>query len=146
MAKAIPDVAIGLDVIAGFPGESDGEFAATCELIGALPVSHLHVFPFSRRPGTPAATMPGQLPTALIKERAAGLRRLGEQKQQRFAERFIGRELEIVVEGGGAAGERRGLTRNYLAVGFAGPEGLVGPLARVRVTGAERGELRGTLQ
>jgi threonylcarbamoyladenosine tRNA methylthiotransferase MtaB len=145
VAKAVPDVAIGLDVIAGFPGESDCEFAATCELIGALPVSHLHVFPFSRRPGTPAATMPGQLPVALIKERAAGLRRLGEQKQQRFAERFVGREVEIVVEGGGADGERRGLTRNYLAVRFAAPEGLVGQLARVRVTGAEQGELRGEL-
>ncbi len=144
-AKSIPDAAIGLDVIAGFPGESEAEFAATCELVETLPLSHLHVFPFSRRPGTPAATMPGQLPAALIKERAAHLRRLGERKQRVFNERFVGRELEVVVEGGGGDRRRRGLSRNYLAVGFAGPADLIGKLARVRVTGANGGALQGEL-
>ena len=141
----IDDVAIGLDVIVGFPGETDAEFAETCALIDSLPVSHLHVFPFSRRPGTPAATLPGQLPGALVKERAARLRRLGEEKLRQFAARFVGRDVDVVVEGGGEGTLRRGLTRHYLNVRFAGGESLVGTLARVRISGSEGAELRGEL-
>lgn len=142
---AIPDLAVGLDVIAGFPGETEAEFVATCELLESLPISHLHVFPFSRRPGTPAATMPGQLPGDLVKTRAARLREIGADQQRRYAARFVGRELEVVVEGGSGADLRRGLARNYLAVRFAGPEELTGRLARVRVTGFNGGELAGEL-
>lgn len=142
---AMPEATIGLDVIAGFPGETDGEFANTLRLIEELPVSHLHVFPFSKRPGTAAATMPGHLPGDVKKARAERLRVLGEEKQAAFAAGFVGRELEVVVEGGGKDGQLKGLTRNYLEVRFTGGPELVGRCATVRTVAAERGMLSGTV-
>ena len=93
---ALPEAAIGLDVIAGFPGETEAEFENTVRLIEELPVSHLHVFPFSKRPGTAAAAMPGHLPGDIKKARAERLRLLGAEKLAAFAARFVGRELEVV--------------------------------------------------
>ena len=145
VAGTIADVAIGLDVIAGFPGESEAEFEQTCALLRELPISHLHVFPFSRRPGTPAATMPDQVAATVIKERAARLREIGAARAAAFAERFIGREMTVVVEGGGKGEERRGLSGNYLNVRFSGPASLVGGRARVRVTAVVGAELQGVL-
>ena len=107
----LPDAAIGLDVIAGFPGETEQEFASTREFLEALPFSHLHVFPFSRRPGTPAARLSGQLPGDLIKHRAALLRAIGAEKHRTYRTRFIDQTLDVVIEDSG-----RGLTRHYLPV------------------------------
>lgn len=110
-----PEGAIGLDIITGFPGETEAQFKATCRLLEQLPFTHLHVFPFSRRPGTPAAALPDQLPGPVIKQRATLLRQLGEQKLSQFAEGFVGQTLEVVFEGG--AGQlRKGLSANYLVV------------------------------
>jgi threonylcarbamoyladenosine tRNA methylthiotransferase MtaB len=139
----LPEAAIGLDVITGFPGESEEEFANTCRLIEALPVTHLHVFPFSRRPGTPAATMPGQLPGDVVKARASVLRSLGEAKLRAFAAGFVGRTLEVVVEAGRFKGLCRGVSRNYLAVRFPAEEELAGRVVTVRITGADAAELKG---
>ncbi|MBN1141451.1 MAG: tRNA (N(6)-L-threonylcarbamoyladenosine(37)-C(2))-methylthiotransferase MtaB [Deltaproteobacteria bacterium] len=116
----VPDAAIGLDVMAGFPGETEAEFRNSCDLVAALPVSYLHVFPFSRRPGTPAAAMGGQIPAGLIRERAALLRDLGEQKRQEFLRRFVGKRLQVLVEGESGSGLRHGLSGNYLPVFFVG--------------------------
>lgn len=140
----LPETAIGLDVIVGFPGESEAEFAQTFSFIESLPVSHLHVFPFSKRPGTPAATMAEQVPGDVAKARAAQLRDLGESKLAAFAQRFVGQELEVVVEGGQGR-ERRGLSRNYLAVRFAGGAELIGQAVTVRIVGIEAEVLRGEL-
>jgi len=142
---SLPEAAIGIDAIAGFPGESDVEFANTVQLIEELPVTHLHVFPFSRRPGTAAAAMPGHLPGNVKKTRAEQLRQLGVAKLAAFAGGFVGRELEVVVDGGGKGGLLKGLTRNYLEVRFAGPAELVGRCAMVRVLAAESGVLSGQL-
>jgi threonylcarbamoyladenosine tRNA methylthiotransferase MtaB len=142
---AMPEAAIGLDVIAGFPGETEAEFANTVRLIEELPVSHLHVFPFSKRPGTAAATMSGHLPGDVKKARAERLRLLGEAKLAVFAARFVGREMEVVVEGGGKGGLLKGLTRNYLEVHFEGARDLVGRCAVVRIAAAEGGLLSGEL-
>ncbi len=139
----IPEAAIGLDLIAGFPGETAAEFEETFQYLASLPFTHLHVFPFSRRPGTPAATMQGQLPGDLVRERAARLRQLGEEKLRAFSACLVGQTVEVVVESGGQ--RRRGLTRNYLEVSFAGPGSLVGKLAKIRVTSLESDGLRGTL-
>ncbi len=128
----LPDAAIGLDVIAGFPGETDAQFENTFRLIEALPVTHLHVFPFSRRPGTPAAQMSGQVPPEQIRRRASRLRALGEAKERAFAKGFIGQDVEVVVEGGRDAGERRGLTRNYLTIRFP-DDGDPGRTSRVLI-------------
>ncbi len=143
--KHLPDAAIGLDVITGFPGETEDEFANTLELIADLPVSHLHVFPFSKRLGTPAAAMPDQVPGDVSKARAARLRDLGEMKLQAFAERFVGQTLEVVVESGSEGKRLKGVSRNYLDVVFDGPEELCGVAVVIEVTGVDGTRLDGRL-
>ena len=138
-----PDAAVGLDVIAGFPGESERQFENTCRLLEELPFSHLHVFPFSRRPGTPAATMPQQLAGELIRARAARLRMLGMDKNRSFQERFLGRRLELIIEGGGQAGWRKGLSRNYLPVWLADPGIRQGDLLYARISSLKKNRLIG---
>jgi threonylcarbamoyladenosine tRNA methylthiotransferase MtaB len=142
----IPDLAIGLDLIAGFPGESAAEFANTLTLLETLPVTHLHVFPYSKRPGTPAALMAEQVAPEVIKERAAQLRALGNSKLEAFTRRFIGRELEVVVEGGGKGGMLRGITGNYLAIRFPGDPSLVGQAVTVRLLGVDAQGAHGVLR
>lgn len=141
LERLCPDVAIGADVIAGFPGETEAEFAATFKLIEQLPISHLHVFPYSRRAGTPAAELPRQVAPAVIKERAAELRRLGEEKHGSYAERFIGKQLELVIEGGEEAGRRKGLSRHYLAVRVPAHAVTPGELVTVAVTEMQGSQL-----
>jgi len=131
VVASLPDVSIGFDMIAGFPGESDGDHAATCRLIESLPVAYLHVFPYSSRPGTAAALMPGHLPASIVKQRAEELRILGERKRLEFAGRFIGRELRILVQGAG----RSGIARNYLSVRLEGDVAPVGAEITVRISG-----------
>ncbi len=143
--RQVPEAAIGVDVIAGFPGETEAEFEQTCRLLEELPLSHLHVFPYSRRPGTPAADMPGQLAGDVIRHRSAVLRGLGERKARQYAERFVGRTLELVVEGGEEDGWRRGLSRNYLNVRFRCAEDRQGECVHVRVEGWEPAGLHGVL-
>jgi len=138
-----PDAAIGLDVITGFPGETDGQFQTTHQLLQQLPFSHLHVFPFSKRAGTPAADMPDQVPGEIIKERAAVLRQIGIEKNQCFARKFIGSELQIVIEGGGADGMRKGLSQNYLPVWVPAASAEPGELLQVKITGEYRDGLKG---
>lgn len=140
----MPDAAIGLDVIVGFPGETEKHFDNTLRFVEQLPATHLHVFPFSRRPGTPAALMPDQISAQIAKERAARLRALGEEKTRAFAQRFVGRELDVVVEAGEGT-VRKGLTRHYLTVSFAGDEELVGKSVQVKATGLKDSGLEGHL-
>ena len=145
LTARIPDLAIGLDLIAGFPGESDAEFARTLELLEALPVTHLHVFPYSKRTGTPAATMADQVPPEVIKERAAQLRNLGSVKLEAFSRNYIGKELEVVVEGGGEGGVLRGVSGNYLSIRFPGDSALVGQAVTVRLVEVDSQGARGVL-
>ena len=128
-----PDAAIGLDVITGFPGETDQQFEYTFHLLELLPFSHLHVFPFSRRSGTPAATMPDQLSGTIIKQRAAQLRQLGEEKLHNFSRRFIGSELDIVIEAGESDGLRKGLSENYLSIAVPAENAKPGKMIRVKI-------------
>jgi threonylcarbamoyladenosine tRNA methylthiotransferase MtaB len=141
--KMNPDAAIGLDVITGFPGETDRQFQTTCQLLRQLPFSHLHVFPFSKRAGTPADDMPDQVSGAIMKDRAAQLRQIGIEKNKSFARQFIGSELEIVIEGGGADGLRKGLSRNYLPVWVPAASAEPGALLQVKITGEYRDGLIG---
>ena len=92
-----PDIAFGADLIAGFPTETEAMFQRTLELIDDAGLTHLHVFPFSARRGTPAARMP-QLAKSARHERAARLRTAGEQAMARFLERQIGRTAQVLVE------------------------------------------------
>lgn len=99
LGRAWPLFGLGADLLTGFPGESDAEFAQTRALVEALPLTYAHVFPFSPRPGTPAAVLPGQLSPEVKKERAAILRKLAGRKKAAFLARLAGRdELAMVLE------------------------------------------------
>lgn len=137
-----PEAAIGLDLITGFPGETENQFISTCTFLEHLPLTHLHVFPYSRRPGTPAAAMQEQLPTRVIKERVRYLRELGQRKLTAYAAGFVGRQLEIIVEGGRKRGLRTGLSANYLPVRFAA-EIDQGRRVAVNITSVAAGVLQG---
>lgn len=116
----IPLAAVGADVMTGFPGEDHRAHANTMALLEDLPVSYLHVFPYSRRPGTPAAGFTDQVPPDEKKKRAAGLRSVGKQKRQQFYERCNGRILQVVAEGHHTeeAGLVKGMSDNYVPVHF----------------------------
>ena len=95
--ERLPNAAIGADVIAGFPGETDAEHAETLAFIARLPFSYLHVFSYSMRPGTRAAALTDQVPTQVVKSRARELRALGEAKAREFRGSQIGRELRVLT-------------------------------------------------
>jgi threonylcarbamoyladenosine tRNA methylthiotransferase MtaB len=117
----MPDAFIGADVIAGFPGESEKEFEETVQLCEELPLSDLHVFPYSKRPGTRAADMKDHIPAQIVTERAARLRSIATLKKAAFLEHFTGRELDILVQGySEKTGQCRGLSRNYISASFPG--------------------------
>jgi threonylcarbamoyladenosine tRNA methylthiotransferase MtaB len=122
----MPDAFIGADVIAGFPKETEAEFTETVSLLEELPFSDLHVFPYSSRPGTRAAGMPGHLPDRVVTERAARLRGIATVKKAAFLKRFTGAELSVLVQGfNEKTGICRGLSRNYINVSFPGTKALV---------------------
>jgi threonylcarbamoyladenosine tRNA methylthiotransferase MtaB len=112
------NLSIGADVIVGFPGETEEKFNHTCELIESLPFSYLHVFPFSRRKGTPAFQFPQGVNEKEIKKRAETMRELGKQKRQAFYRQFLNQELSVLVEGRKEkeTGREKGLSRNYIPV------------------------------
>ena len=93
-----PDIALGADFIAGFPGETDAMFQQTLDMVDACQLSHLHVFPYSRRPGTPAARMTCQVDSALIKERAHALRAKGHEALHAHLSAQIGKTLTVLAE------------------------------------------------
>jgi threonylcarbamoyladenosine tRNA methylthiotransferase MtaB len=94
---AMPTAAIGADVMAGFPGETDAEFDTTRRLIEELPFTYLHVFTYSARPGTPAAAMPDQVPVRVARDRNKILRDLAVQKKLAFMRSFIGKPLQAIT-------------------------------------------------
>lgn len=108
----MPDAAIGADVMAGFPGESDEEFEENRAFIERLPFTYLHVFTYSERPGTPAAGMPDQVPMTVRKQRNRILRELAARKNLEFRRKMVGKRLSVVtLEQHGMA-----LSDNYLKV------------------------------
>ncbi len=145
---AEPRICIGADVIVGFPGESDEQFEQTRDFLASLPLSYLHVFTYSPRPGTAAAQMPGQLPGHVKKRRNHLLRELSERKRQAFGESLMGEVLEVVVErfAPRQAGCLRGLTDNYMQVIFKGGEHLVGQIIPLRITACCDGVLYGHIE
>ncbi|BDV44092.1 tRNA (N(6)-L-threonylcarbamoyladenosine(37)-C(2))-methylthiotran sferase MtaB [Geotalea uraniireducens] len=144
LVAALPDICIGCDVIVGFPGETEEEFAATRTLVEELPIAYLHVFPYSRRPGTPAAGMAGQVDGAVIRRRAAELRDVAERKKRAYYERFVGRELAVLVQDG-SDGVVTGLSRNYIPVTFAGEPTLINREVAVRATGMTTDGMMGVI-
>jgi threonylcarbamoyladenosine tRNA methylthiotransferase MtaB len=132
ISRRFPDAGLGLDVLVGFPGESDADFEATRSLVAALPATYLHVFPFSPRPGTPAADLP-RLPARVVQARARSMRELGQAKKGQFLAAQLGQVREVLVEGPAAQpGWLQGLSDHYLRVIFPGPPTWRNRRVRVR--------------
>jgi threonylcarbamoyladenosine tRNA methylthiotransferase MtaB len=114
--RLIPRVSLGVDVLVGFPGETEREFNATFKLLSDLPIAYLHVFPYSKRKGTVAAHLPDQLDPKMIKERAALMRGLDKEKRRVFRNSVVGETFQILTEGwrSGQIGLAWGLSDNYL--------------------------------
>ncbi|MET0959042.1 MAG: tRNA (N(6)-L-threonylcarbamoyladenosine(37)-C(2))-methylthiotransferase MtaB [Psychrobacillus psychrotolerans] len=137
---ALPDLAITSDVIVGFPGETEEEFMETFNFIRDQKFSELHVFPYSKRTGTPAARMDNQVDEDVKNERVHRLITLNDQLAVEYASRFEGEVLEIIPEEAykldSAANMVEGYTDNYLKVVIPGSENLIGKLVRVKITKA----------
>jgi threonylcarbamoyladenosine tRNA methylthiotransferase MtaB len=111
----LPASGLGTDILVGFPGETDRDFAETCELIRRSPVTYLHVFPFSAREGTDAYSMPDQISPRVIHERARILREISQEKNFAFRRSFLGREVRaITLAKEEEVGESAVLTENYI--------------------------------
>ena len=128
LRRARPDMVFGADLIAGFPTETETQFRASLELVDACGLTHLHVFPFSPRPGTPAARMP-QVPPALARERARRLREKGTLALLRHLAGEIGGRREVLAERGGLA-----RTKSFTPVRLATPL-APGTLTHIRIAG-----------
>ena len=132
ITRRFPGAGLGLDVLVGFPGETAADFEATRSLVAGLPVTYLHVFPYSPRPGTPAAGLP-PLPATMVQERALIMRELGQAQKKKFLEAQLGQVREVLVEGPAAQeGWLQGLSDHYLRVTFPGPPALHNRLVMVR--------------
>jgi threonylcarbamoyladenosine tRNA methylthiotransferase MtaB len=137
------EAAIGADIIVGFPGETEDDFEATATLVRDAPLSYVHVFSFSPRPGTPAALL-GQVDEATKKRRAARLRVISKQKSLQFRRRFLGRILEGIVVRSSTAGGRV-LTANYVDLVVPPRRTRVGAAVRVRINAVNGGETAGEI-
>ncbi|MBR3622840.1 MAG: MiaB/RimO family radical SAM methylthiotransferase, partial [Selenomonadaceae bacterium] len=113
--KNIPEAAISTDIIVGFPGETEELFNETVRFIDRLPLSRIHVFPYSKRPGTVAATMKNQVAEAEKKRRVSVIKAIGEKKSREFMDKFMGKALAVLFETE-TDGVTDGLTGNYIRV------------------------------
>ncbi|MFC4356097.1 tRNA (N(6)-L-threonylcarbamoyladenosine(37)-C(2))-methylthiotransferase MtaB [Chryseomicrobium palamuruense] len=140
LRKALPDLAITSDVIVGFPGETEEEFMETYEFIRTHRFSELHVFPYSKRTGTPAARMDDQVDEEVKNERVHRLITLNDQLAKEYASSYEDEVLEIIPEESFAPDQPGdfvvGYTDNYLKVVIPGGEDLIGKLVRVKITKA----------
>jgi threonylcarbamoyladenosine tRNA methylthiotransferase MtaB len=118
IGEAIPDIAIGIDVMVGFPGEGEREFDNTRRLITELPLAYLHVFPYSERPGTVAAGLTGRVDEPVKRRRGQILRKLSKEKRNTFARRFVGKRLSVLIEDkkDKDSGPMKGFSDNYIPV------------------------------
>jgi threonylcarbamoyladenosine tRNA methylthiotransferase MtaB len=145
IVEAMPKVGIGVDVMVGFPGESDRAFENSFRLIESLPVAYLHVFPFSPQVGTAAEGMKDRVQPHVTKRRAKHMRELGQIKRKAFFERSIGQTAEVLIEGNRdkATGYLKGLTDNYVPVLVKGPDDWFHHILPVRLTRIENSRIFG---
>ena len=138
-----PNVGLGTDVIAGFPGETDEQFEETVRFIDGLPFTYLHVFPFSPRIGTKAAGMRNRVQARDRLIRTKRYRALGRAKKERFIGKWLGQEVTVLLESRENNGWMGGLTSEYLRVNVPYDESLVNRFARVRVQSMQDFSARG---
>lgn len=147
LTRSIPDLTIGADVIAGFPGEGEAEFNRTAELLEELPITYLHVFPFSPRKGTPAFDFPERVDGNAVKKRGKRLRSLSSKKKTAFYQSYLNRDLRVLVETkkDKKTGLFKGLSRNYIPVLIDGGDEFTNKEVTVRVTSVENEIVRGVI-
>ncbi len=141
LRKALPDLALTSDVIVGFPGETDEEFQETYNFIEKEKFSELHVFPYSKRTGTPAAKFADQVAENVKAERVQSLISLSERISKSYASKFIGEVLEVIPEeqhkGASATNLYEGYSDNYLRIMFEASDNLIGQVVKVKLTKAD---------
>ena len=143
--RFMPDAAIGVDILIGFPGESESAFKNTYKLIEKLPISYLHVFPFSARPGTKAANLPDKIDAEIIKDRCERMRILGNEKRMKFYQAFVGQVLSILIESEREASTNflKGISSNYLPVLISAGDKLKNKIVDVQIQKLEGMKLFG---
>ncbi|HXW16448.1 MAG TPA: MiaB/RimO family radical SAM methylthiotransferase, partial [Terriglobia bacterium] len=141
--EQIPNAAIGADVMVGFPGETDQDHAASLRFIESLPYTYLHIFPFSARPGTPAATSAGQMNGRVARERGQEIRAIINAKRQAYLAAQVGLRLPALTLDEQDEGARVALTTNYLKVALPGCEVPPNRLVNVSIGRVTSGRLFG---
>lgn len=143
---AIPDAFIGVDVIVGFPGETEEDFETTYRFLESVAPSFLHVFPYSARPGTPAAEFEWKVPPQVAADRVKRLTALSSRLQREFYARHIGRQARVLYESTVRGGMMSGFTENYIKVSTPYDRALVNTICHVRLGEADaNGDLRGEI-
>ena len=148
ITAAVNDVAIGVDVMVGFPSEGEEEFNSTLSLLKEIPVAYLHVFPYSERPQTSAREIKPKVTGSIKKKRAAILRSLGAKKREEFTQRFLGKKLRVLVEKikDKKTGLMKGVSQNYLPVLIDKPDlSALNKVAIVQTQEIRDGELYGKI-
>ncbi|NWF52692.1 MAG: tRNA (N(6)-L-threonylcarbamoyladenosine(37)-C(2))-methylthiotransferase MtaB [Nitrospirae bacterium] len=141
--KNIPDISIGTDIIVGFPGEGEREFKNTKDLIELIPLTYLHIFPFSKRPNTLASKMPEQITFSIKKKRVNELKNLNYKKKIAYMKSHIGKILDIIVEQKDMNKTTIGTSANYLKVKTVLNSYPVASLIRIRISNIEKDYLVG---
>jgi threonylcarbamoyladenosine tRNA methylthiotransferase MtaB len=148
LMRKIPDLCLGVDVIVGFPGETDEQFNNTYALLKELPISYFHVFPYSKRKKTRAALFTDHIPQEIIKLRSELLRTLGNNKRINYYSRYMGSIVEVLLE------DKRdkefhclkGRSRNYIPVLVEGSDSLKNQEWSVAINRVEEGRVWGKIQ
>ena len=135
--KAMPDAFIGIDVIVGFPGETDEEFQQTYNFLERLAPAFLHIFPFSARANTPAAAMKNKVQDSVKTERAARLEELCEKLHRQFYDRYVGTEADVLWESSQKGGKMFGFTENYIKVKMPYDAKKINLTERVKLIGVD---------
>ena len=144
-AAQIPGLSLGADVIAGFPGETPADFEETVRFLQALPVTYLHAFPYSPRPGTESARWKDDVPSAEKKSRVSRLLRLDRRMREAFLTRQVGTTLDVLAERAGPGREElSGHSGNYAEVRFPGGAEEIGEIHRVFAESVREGKIVGT--
>ena len=136
LAERFPNASIGADVMVGFPEEGEAEYRNTYALLKELPMSYVHVFPFSPRPETAAAVMRSGIPEQEKKRRADELRRLSIEKGNQFSSAHIGMDLQVLIEKerDPRTGLLKGISDNYIKVLLPGPDAIMNRILPIRIT------------
>lgn len=145
LKKALPNLAITSDIIVGFPGETEEEYMETYEFVKEIGYAELHVFPYSRRTGTPAAQMTDQVEDEIKDRRVQGMIDLSTELAIKYAKQFEGEVLEVIPETTSKdTGFVEGFTDNYIKVRFEGGDDLIGSIVRIKLAKADYPYSEGT--